>query len=203
MASIRQGKAEVFMPVKKKQKAKSVQEIVTSETESQRCVLVGTYKKKTDQLKWIGKRHLYNYPLSTEEAKTGADGWGKVKELWLYSGSKDRRRITPQNLSVSSLARNSLQNTPIIRRVRTRTAISTPFSASSTNTSRRLKIPRLLRVLRISRSGHRRLRKPSRRTKRGANSVACSIIFPPNSRRSRTASSVFAKRHCNWISGRR
>ena len=29
-------------------------------------VLVGTYKEK--QLAWIRKRHLYNYPLSEEEA---------------------------------------------------------------------------------------------------------------------------------------
>ena len=58
-----------------------------------RCVLVGTYKKEPDQLKWIGKRHLYNYPLSEEEVKSGTDGWSKVKELWLYSGTKDRRHI--------------------------------------------------------------------------------------------------------------
>ena len=58
-----------------------------------RCVLVGTYKKEPDQLKWIGKHHLYNYPLSEEEVKSGTDGWSKVKELWLYSGSKDRRHI--------------------------------------------------------------------------------------------------------------
>ena len=77
----------------KTQKAKSVQEVVLSETKSQRYVLVGTYKKMPDQLAWIRKRHLYNYPLSEEESKLPADGWGKVKELWLYSGPKDRRRI--------------------------------------------------------------------------------------------------------------
>jgi len=78
---------------RKKQKSETVQAVVISGTELQRCVLVGTYKKELNQLKWIGKRHLYNYPLSEEEAEIGPDGWGKVKELWLYSGSKDRRHI--------------------------------------------------------------------------------------------------------------
>ena len=81
------------MSAKKQQKVKKVQKIVPSGSKSQRCVLVGTYKKEQNQLKWIGKRHLYNYPLAEEEAKAGPDGWGKVKELWLYSGSKDRRHI--------------------------------------------------------------------------------------------------------------
>lgn len=54
-------------------------------------VLVGTYKKK--QLAWIRKRRLYNYPLSEDEMKAGAEGWDKIKELWLYSGSNDRRHI--------------------------------------------------------------------------------------------------------------
>lgn len=73
----------------KKQKAKTVQN--AAETMAQRCVLVATYKKEPDQLKWIGKRHLYNYPLSKEESENTA--WDKVKELWLYSGTKDRRHI--------------------------------------------------------------------------------------------------------------
>ena len=55
------------------------------------AVLVGTYKEK--QLAWIRKRRLYNYPLSDDEVKAGVEGWDKVKELWLYSGSKDRRHI--------------------------------------------------------------------------------------------------------------
>ena len=77
----------------KRQKIKKIQKIVPSGSKAQRCVLVGTYKKEQNQLKWIGKRHLYNYPLSKEETKAGLDGWGNVKELWLYSGSKDRRHI--------------------------------------------------------------------------------------------------------------
>ena len=77
----------------KKQKVKKIQEIVPSGSKAQRCVLVGTYKKEQNQLKWIGKRHLYNYPLSEEEAEIGSGEWGKVKELWLYSGAKDRRYI--------------------------------------------------------------------------------------------------------------
>ena len=74
-------------------KAKNVQQIVASGSEAQLFVLVGTYKKEPDQLKWIGKRHLYNYPLSAEEAKQTNEGWSKVKELWLYSGTKDKRHI--------------------------------------------------------------------------------------------------------------
>lgn len=71
----------------------SVPQIVAFGSESQRCVLVGTYKKEPNQLKWIGKQHLYNYPLSAEEANSGQGEWGKVKELWLYSGAKDTRHI--------------------------------------------------------------------------------------------------------------
>lgn len=81
------------MSIRNKQKAKNVQQIVASGSESQRFVLVGTYKKEPDQLKWIGKRHLYNYPLSAEEARQPNAGWSKVKELWLYSGPKDKRHI--------------------------------------------------------------------------------------------------------------
>ena len=81
------------MSVRNKQKAKNVLQIVASGSESQRFVLVGTYKKEPDQLKWIGKRHLYDYPLSAEEANSGQGEWGKVKELWLYSGAKDARHI--------------------------------------------------------------------------------------------------------------
>ena len=83
---------------KKKKKVETIEEIVASGTESQRFVLVGTYKKKPDQLAWIRKRHVYNYPLSAEEAKPGNEGWCKVKELWLYSGAKDRRHIYESEL---------------------------------------------------------------------------------------------------------
>lgn len=79
------------MATKKRQLAKNIQQIVASGTKAQRCVLVATYKKEPNQLKWIGKRHLYNYPLSKEESENTA--WDKVKELWLYSGTKDRRHI--------------------------------------------------------------------------------------------------------------
>ena len=81
------------MSTKKKQKVKKVPEIVSSSSESRQFVLVGTYKKNPNQWSWIQKRRLYNYPLSEEEAKAGAEGWDKVKELWLYSGFKDRRHI--------------------------------------------------------------------------------------------------------------
>lgn len=76
-----------------KKTVKKVYEIVASESKSQRGVLVATYKKNPDQLKWIGKQHLYNYPLSAEEANAGQCEWDKVKELWLYSGAKDNRHV--------------------------------------------------------------------------------------------------------------
>ena len=82
-----------FMAKRKQQKTKHVHEIVASGSKTQRCVLVGTYKKQPDQLSWIRKRHLYNYPLSGNETKSASDCWSKVKELWLYSGTKDRRHI--------------------------------------------------------------------------------------------------------------
>ena len=88
---------------KRQNKTKSVQEIVASGAKAQRCVLVGTYKRQTDQLKWIGKRHLYNYPLSAEEANVENGVWNNVKELWLYSGSKDKRHIyTAEFIGVKS-----------------------------------------------------------------------------------------------------
>ena len=62
--------------------------------EAVKCfILVGTYKRELDQLTWIGKRHLYNYPLSAEETKADNGAWNNVKELWLYSGREDRRHI--------------------------------------------------------------------------------------------------------------
>ena len=82
-----------IMVIKRKLQGNKIARIATQDAESQMFVLVGTYKKEQNQLKWIGKRHLYNYPLSDEEAKIGPDGWSRVKELWLYSGAKDRRRI--------------------------------------------------------------------------------------------------------------
>ena len=91
------------MAKKKRKKDKNVQQIVAAGSESQRFVIVGTYKKEPDQLKWIGKQHLYNYPLSAEEAKATNDGWSNVKELWLYSGTKDRRHIyTAEFIGVKS-----------------------------------------------------------------------------------------------------
>lgn len=56
-----------------------------------RVVLVGTYRRQPEQLPWIARHHLYNYPLSKEEAEK--KDWGKVKELWLYCGREDRRHI--------------------------------------------------------------------------------------------------------------
>ena len=38
----------------------------TKKAKAGKYVLVGTYRKQPGQLKWVGKRHLYNYPLSVE-----------------------------------------------------------------------------------------------------------------------------------------
>jgi len=48
------------MSSKKTQKGKSAKKALAAESGSKRCVLVATYKKESNQLKWIGKRHLYN-----------------------------------------------------------------------------------------------------------------------------------------------
>lgn len=74
------------MLAKKAKKTKKV-----TMPKAQRCVLVATYKKSPDQLKWIGKRHVYNYPLSKDEPEN--HGWDKIKEIWLYSGKTDKRHI--------------------------------------------------------------------------------------------------------------
>ena len=87
------GSRKGFIMRKKKQEVMTVQKTSTLDTKSRRCVLVGTYKREPNQLKWIGKRHLYNYPLSAEETKVDNGAWNNVKELWLYSGTKDRRHI--------------------------------------------------------------------------------------------------------------
>ena len=100
------------MAVKEKRKARKSQERVASEMESQRCVLVGTYKKEPDQLTWMRKRHLYNYPLSEEEARSENEGWSMVKELWLYSGSKDRRHIYEADFVGVKPRKDFLQENP-------------------------------------------------------------------------------------------
>lgn len=84
---------KVFMATKKKQKDREAQEIASQWTDSRQRVLVGTYRREPDQLKWIGRRHLYNYPISKEEAESMGEGWCKVTELWLYCGTKDKRHI--------------------------------------------------------------------------------------------------------------
>ena len=74
------------------------------------AVLVGTYKEK--QLAWIRKRRLYNYPLSEDEVKAGAEDWDKVKELWLYSGSKDLRHIYEAGFVGIKSRKDFLQENP-------------------------------------------------------------------------------------------
>lgn len=74
-----------------RQTEKTVQDVLADSKKSQRYILVATYKKEPDQLKWINSQHLYNYPLSEEEAKSPNNDWVKVKEIWLYSGFRDRQ----------------------------------------------------------------------------------------------------------------
>ena len=76
-----------------KEKTKGIQEVASSAAKAQQCVLVGTYKKQPRQLPWIDRYNIYNYPLSEDEAKSGAGGWNNVKELWIYSGRKDERHV--------------------------------------------------------------------------------------------------------------
>ena len=66
------------MMTRKKAQSKVSNHVEVHNTLMQRCVLVATYKKNPDQLKWIGKRHLYNYPLSAEEVKSDHGEWEKV-----------------------------------------------------------------------------------------------------------------------------
>lgn len=54
-------------------------------------VLVGTYKR--GQLNWIKKHNLYNYPVLSEDDNKKINEWDKVKELWLYTGSKAQRYV--------------------------------------------------------------------------------------------------------------
>ena len=81
------------MATERKKKGKRDQEAAASGTDSRRRVLVGTYRREPDQLRWIGRRHLYNYPISKEEAEATGDAWRRVEELWLYSGKDDKRHV--------------------------------------------------------------------------------------------------------------
>ncbi len=87
-----------FMATKrKKQKAETVQKVATSGMESQRYVLVGTYKG--DQLTdWRG---WYNYPISDEDKITDADA-AKITELWLFKGTKEERRYKAEFVGVKT-----------------------------------------------------------------------------------------------------
>ncbi len=71
-----------------------------SRTESEtpgRIVLVGTYKgnQLTDWRGW------YNYPISGEDKITEADA-AKIKELWLFNGTKDERRYTAEFVGIKT-----------------------------------------------------------------------------------------------------
>ena len=63
-------------------------------TEGGSVVLVGTYRE--NQLGWIKKNGVYNYPLTvpSPSSATGADqqqDYSRIKELWLYAGAKAKR----------------------------------------------------------------------------------------------------------------
>ena len=82
---------------RKRQKAETVQKVATSGMESQRFVLVGTYKG--DQL--IDWRGWYNYPISDEDKITDADA-AKITELWLFKGTKEERRYKAEFVGVKT-----------------------------------------------------------------------------------------------------
>lgn len=75
------------------QTSKQKEFIESSNSKSQAVALVATYKQKVNQLEWIKENHLYNYPLSKEEADSVNQQWNNVKELWLYSGLNDKRHV--------------------------------------------------------------------------------------------------------------
>ena len=62
------------MATTKEKTAKKVSEIVSSVTKSQRLVLVGTYKREPDQLKWIGKAACRDAEAMVSEGGDEADG---------------------------------------------------------------------------------------------------------------------------------
>ena len=66
------------------------------------AVLVGTYKK--NQLAWIKRHGIYNYPVREEDfsrvervdrvdGEKGTGGFQSVKELWLYADTKGTRHV--------------------------------------------------------------------------------------------------------------
>ena len=82
---------------RKKQKAETIQAVVASGTESQRFVLVGTYKG--DQLtKWRG---WYNYPISDDD-KISTEDAANITELWLFNGRKDQRNYKAEFVGIKT-----------------------------------------------------------------------------------------------------
>ncbi len=82
---------------RKKQKDDTVQAVVASGTESQRFILVGTYKG--DQLtKWRG---WYNYPIS-EDDKISTEDAAKINELWLFKGKKEQRNYKAEFVGIKT-----------------------------------------------------------------------------------------------------
>ena len=64
---------------------------------SGRIVLVGTYRG--DQLtKWRG---WYNYPITDDDKINEVDA-AKIKELWLFNGTKDERRYGAEFVGVKT-----------------------------------------------------------------------------------------------------
>ena len=80
-----------------KKMAKKVHELVAPAKETQRYVLVGTYKG--DQLtKWRG---WYNYPISGDD-KIGTEDAAKITELWLFKGKKEQRNYKAQFVGIKT-----------------------------------------------------------------------------------------------------
>ena len=78
---------------KRKVAAKRPANCVATASSPSQVVLVGTYHE--NQLDWIKKNGVYNYPLTVPSApsRTGADktDYSRIKELWLYAGAKAKR----------------------------------------------------------------------------------------------------------------
>ena len=186
---------------KAKRKASQTSSLVGEHcVRGKRIVLVGTYKRKLNQLKWIGKRHLYNYPLSEEEAKVDNGAWNNVKELWLYSGTTDRRHIyTAEFLGVKP-RKEFLAEHPdypkdkgkghgdyyVVFSVRYKYQPTIDDSVVVVRASDFKRTPKVIQAV--------------KRIRRVANLAAFLTISPQNSPRSPMISSASVKQRYSWIS---
>lgn len=65
---------------------------MSKKTKNQDVVLVATYDE--EQLQWIDKNHIYNYPLLDSDNTTSVrENLTNIKEIWLYAGAKAERIV--------------------------------------------------------------------------------------------------------------